>query len=159
MRADRHQFISPDRRVNKKNKIKQHMLLIPILCNLPAQPPRPFPSHTMPNVLPNFMRSPNRPWRSHSLIGVLRQHRWLLISILFFVLYTMFGHGTRQCLKCAISGPPSDEPPTWKRLKKWEDDLPQHNLDLPLPEGRHGRYVLFKNQVQQLGWNNQLNEV
>ena len=128
----------------------------------------------MPIVLPNLMRSPNRPWRSHSLIGVLRQHRWLL-SILFFVLYTVFGH-TRQCLKCPIPpisvhpdeiisvlpdkiSCPSDEPPTWERLKKWEDDLPQHNLDLPLPEGRHGRYVLFKNQIQQLGWNNQLNEV
>ena len=122
------------------------------------------------------MRSPSPPWRSHTtLSSVLRQHRLLLIITLFFVSYVMYGY-TRQSLKCPIlsvpdrhdeknsdhsvelTGPP-DEPPMWKRLKKWEDDLPQHNLDLPLPEGRHGRYVLFKNQIQQLGWNNQLNEV
>jgi len=52
-----------------------------------------------------------------------------------------------------------DQPPTYERLKKWETDLPQHNLDLPYPEGRTGKYVLFKNQIQMLGWNNQLNEV
>lgn len=52
-----------------------------------------------------------------------------------------------------------DQPPSYKRLKKWESDLPQHNLDLPFPEGRTGRYVLFKNQIQGLGWNDELNEV
>jgi len=56
-----------------------------------------------------------------------------------------------------------DEPelrrPSWKALKQWELDLPQHNLDLPAPEGRNGRYVYFKTQVVGLGWNNQLNEV
>jgi hypothetical protein len=32
-------------------------------------------------------------------------------------------------------------------------------VDLPFPEGQTGRYVYFKNQIQYLGWNNQLNEV
>ena len=52
-----------------------------------------------------------------------------------------------------------DQPPAYKRLKKWEIDLPQHNLDLPFPEGRTGRFVFFKNQNEGLGWNNELNEV
>ena len=52
-----------------------------------------------------------------------------------------------------------DEPPTYKNLIEWESNLPQHNLDLPFPEGRTGRYVLFKNQIQGLGWNNELTEV
>jgi len=52
-----------------------------------------------------------------------------------------------------------DHPPTYKKLKEWEYNLPQHNLDLPFPEGRTGRYVLFKNQIEGLGWNNELNEV
>ena len=52
-----------------------------------------------------------------------------------------------------------DQPPTYKKLKEWEANLPQHNLDLPFPEGRTGRYVLFKNQIKGLGWNNELNEV
>ncbi|KAF9258031.1 hypothetical protein L218DRAFT_878110 [Marasmius fiardii PR-910] len=50
-------------------------------------------------------------------------------------------------------------PPTWDRLWKWEASLPQHNLYLPYPEGREGRYVKFSNQVQQLGWNNVLNDL
>ncbi|KAF7365603.1 hypothetical protein MVEN_00433800 [Mycena venus] len=49
-------------------------------------------------------------------------------------------------------------PPTYEALKKWEDDLPQHNLDLPFPEGKTGRYVKFSNQMKFLGWNNCLNE-
>ncbi|TFK40449.1 hypothetical protein BDQ12DRAFT_679432 [Crucibulum laeve] len=51
-----------------------------------------------------------------------------------------------------------DLPPTWDRLKKWEHDLPQHNTSLPFPEGKTGRYLFFKNEIQMLGWNNCLNE-
>lgn len=50
-------------------------------------------------------------------------------------------------------------PPTYERLRQWEANLPQHNLDLPFPEGRTGRYVRFSNQIAMLGWNNVLNEV
>ncbi|KAJ7258729.1 hypothetical protein B0H12DRAFT_1048898 [Mycena haematopus] len=49
-------------------------------------------------------------------------------------------------------------PPTYEALRKWEEDLPQHNLDLPFPEGRKGRYVKFSNQMNFVGWNNCLNE-
>ncbi|KAJ7196108.1 hypothetical protein GGX14DRAFT_673876 [Mycena pura] len=49
-------------------------------------------------------------------------------------------------------------PPTYEALRKWEDELPQHNLDLPFPEGRSGRYVKFSNQMHLVGWNNCLNE-
>jgi hypothetical protein len=107
-----------------------------------------------------FKFSPNCRWRRRALLQKLRQQRWLVLSIVFLALYTLFGH-TRQNLQCflpSIAGH-ADEPPTWKRLRQWEDDLPQHNLDLPFPEGRDGRYILFKNQIQKLGWNNQLNEV
>ncbi|KAF7357420.1 hypothetical protein MSAN_01338000 [Mycena sanguinolenta] len=52
-----------------------------------------------------------------------------------------------------LPGPPSHEV-----LRKWEEDLPQHNLDLPFPEGRNGRYVKFSNQMVLVGWNNCLNE-
>lgn len=50
-------------------------------------------------------------------------------------------------------------PPTYDRLRQWEANLPQHNFDLPFPEGRTGRYVRFSNQINMLGWNNVLNEV
>ncbi|KAJ7461220.1 hypothetical protein FB451DRAFT_490693 [Mycena latifolia] len=50
-------------------------------------------------------------------------------------------------------------PPTYTALRKWEAALPQHNLSLPFPEGKSGRYVKFSNQVRVLGWNNCFNEV
>ena len=52
-----------------------------------------------------------------------------------------------------------DPPANWDKLYKWEDNLPQHNVDLPFPEGKEGRYVYFANQIQGLGWNNLLNEM
>jgi len=53
-----------------------------------------------------------------------------------------------------------DLPPTYTALREWEMNLPQHNLDLPFPEGRTGRYVLFSNSRQyQVGWNNKLNDM
>ncbi|KAK7033116.1 Semialdhyde-dh domain-containing protein [Favolaschia claudopus] len=50
-------------------------------------------------------------------------------------------------------------PPTYEKLWRWEKNLPQHNLDLPFPEGKTGRYVKFSNQAHRLGWNNILNEL
>jgi hypothetical protein len=54
---------------------------------------------------------------------------------------------------------PAFPPSAWTDLRKWERELPQHNLSLPFPEGRTGRYVRFTNQVRGLGWNNVLNEM
>jgi hypothetical protein len=51
------------------------------------------------------------------------------------------------------------KPPHWKKMREYERNLPQHNLSLPFPEGRHGRYVRFNNQIRGLGWNNVLNEM
>ncbi|KAJ3575873.1 hypothetical protein NP233_g813 [Leucocoprinus birnbaumii] len=53
----------------------------------------------------------------------------------------------------------TDYPPSYGRLRSWEGSLPQHNLSLPYPEGRNGRFVRFSVQIQQLGWNNCLNEI
>jgi hypothetical protein len=49
--------------------------------------------------------------------------------------------------------------PSYNDIRQWEDNLPQHNLSLPHPEGRNGRYVKFSTQVYGLGWNNVLNEL
>ncbi|CAA7265512.1 unnamed protein product [Cyclocybe aegerita] len=57
---------------------------------------------------------------------------------------------------------PPDEfrPPIYTELREWEKNLPQHNPDLPFPEGKDGRYVLFSNsRVNLLGWNNKLNDM
>ncbi|KAJ7479327.1 hypothetical protein B0H11DRAFT_1725609 [Mycena galericulata] len=52
-----------------------------------------------------------------------------------------------------------DRPPTYAALRKWEAALPQHNLSLPFPEGKTGRYIKFSNQIRFLGWNNCLGEI
>ncbi|KAF9265239.1 hypothetical protein L218DRAFT_898876 [Marasmius fiardii PR-910] len=51
------------------------------------------------------------------------------------------------------------KPPDYGSFYAYEDSLPQHNLDLPFPEGKTGRYVRFSNEIRQLGWNNVFNEV
>ncbi|PBK95702.1 hypothetical protein ARMGADRAFT_924955 [Armillaria gallica] len=53
----------------------------------------------------------------------------------------------------------TDQPPNYDWLRQWEHDLPQHNLSLPAPEGKAGRYVKFSSQTQMLGWNNVLGVV
>ncbi|KAF9554183.1 hypothetical protein CPC08DRAFT_713120 [Agrocybe pediades] len=51
-----------------------------------------------------------------------------------------------------------DYPPTYRDLREAEWNLPQHNLDLPFPEGRNGRFVKFSCEIGYLGFNNVLNE-
>jgi len=52
-----------------------------------------------------------------------------------------------------------DYPPAWDTLKQWELNLPQHNLDLPFPEGKNGRYIKFSIQCKRTGWNNVFTEL
>jgi hypothetical protein len=52
-----------------------------------------------------------------------------------------------------------EQPPKYEFLYEWERNLPQHDIDLPYPEGRTGRYVMFRNQIRALGWNNVFNEM
>lgn len=48
--------------------------------------------------------------------------------------------------------------PNHDAIREYERNLPQHNLDLPFPEGRTGRYVRFNIQPKGQGWNNIMNE-
>jgi hypothetical protein len=54
---------------------------------------------------------------------------------------------------------PAFPPPAWDDLRKRERELPQHNLSLPFPEGRTGRYVRFTNQKRWEAWSRALNEM
>ncbi|KAJ7798475.1 hypothetical protein B0H14DRAFT_2906708 [Mycena olivaceomarginata] len=49
-------------------------------------------------------------------------------------------------------------PPKYAALRRWQAALPQHNLALPFPEGKTGRYVKFSNEANWIGWNNCFNE-
>ncbi|KAJ6550104.1 hypothetical protein B0H19DRAFT_1211458 [Mycena capillaripes] len=80
-----------------------------------------------------------------------RPRCWLLVILpvlaAFILLVTIGAHpGLRYRIRYAA-------------LRKWEAALPQHDLSLPFPEGKTGRYVKFSNQIRMLGWNNCFNEV
>lgn len=49
--------------------------------------------------------------------------------------------------------------PRYDSLIAAERALPQHNLALPFPEGRNGRYIRFSTQTSGLGYNNVLQEL
>ncbi|KAI0789484.1 hypothetical protein C8Q75DRAFT_765893 [Abortiporus biennis] len=51
-----------------------------------------------------------------------------------------------------------DKPPLYGDYHQRELALPQHNADLPYPEGRQGKYVWFANRVNGVGWGNALQE-
>jgi hypothetical protein len=82
----------------------------------------------------------------------------LLLVLCAFVSLSFF-YDLEAIIPDNVTLPDRDYPPNYKNLRKWIHDLPQHNLSLPFPEGKDGRYVKFSSQVQQLGWNNVLNEV
>ncbi|KAG6860179.1 hypothetical protein C0995_014749 [Termitomyces sp. Mi166 len=103
---------------------------------------------------------PNSTWRVPSqLTGGRRRHFWLLFGLVVLVIF-LITHIPNKSL--TTTDEPKAKwavPPTWEKLKQWERDLPQHNINLPFPEGKNGRYVKFSNQVKRLGWNNALNEI
>jgi hypothetical protein len=112
-------------------------------------------------------KSPS-PWRlSRQLVGNRRRQYWIVFVIIIVVVLLLIHPMavlTTTPTTTTTKPPPEpktgwEDPPTLTRLKQWERNLPQHDLDLPFPEGRTGRYVKFSNQVKRLGWNNAFNEM
>ncbi|TFK51148.1 hypothetical protein OE88DRAFT_1660494 [Heliocybe sulcata] len=89
------------------------------------------------------------------------QRRIFIFVGALFVLALFFKFsGHRKSLQFRYSGGSlTGEPPSYDALHEWEKNLPQHNMSLPRPEGKNGRYVKFSNQIKALGWNNVLNEI
>ena len=51
-----------------------------------------------------------------------------------------------------------DYPARFQELRAAEWKLPQHDLDLPFPEGKDGRFVKFNCESEKLGWGDVLSE-
>ncbi|KAF8956990.1 hypothetical protein BDZ97DRAFT_1763272 [Flammula alnicola] len=91
---------------------------------------------------------------------------WTLLSLSALATITLF-YGARSWSTDSAAFPfhhststvDVDYPPSYQDIRDAEENLPQLSLDLPYPEGRNGRYVKFSCQIQQLGWNNVLNEL
>jgi hypothetical protein len=94
-----------------------------------------------------------------------RRGKHIIVAAVASVLILLLLPSVRQLSPVASLSPKNEAdqnanyPPTYERLRNWEGSLPQHDLNLPYPEGRKGRYVKFTSQIQQLGWNNCLNEL
>ncbi|TFK70537.1 hypothetical protein BDN72DRAFT_532335 [Pluteus cervinus] len=101
----------------------------------------------------------------HILVrGASQRLQFLVLITACGLLYLWFSyaHPTRHPSSLPI--PPKYDkkklpPPPYERLWKWQENLPQHNLSLPFPEGRTGRYLKFSCEVKLLGWNNVFNEL
>lgn len=127
-------------------------------------------SSPLPSSMPGWKEKPKSPspWGlSRQLVGNRRRQYWIIFIVILLVvlLFMNLINPTTVLTTTTESLPPSEnktkweDPPTLTKLKQWERNLPQHNLDLPFPEGRTGRYVKFSNQVKRLGWNNAFNEM
>jgi len=86
-------------------------------------------------------------------IGNRRRQIFILVLVVLSVLFVLASVHRHQLVSSR------ETPPDYELLYEWERNLPQHNLDLPYPEGRTGRYVMFRNQIRALGWNNVFNEM
>ncbi|KAG9021018.1 hypothetical protein FRB95_003066, partial [Tulasnella sp. JGI-2019a] len=49
--------------------------------------------------------------------------------------------------------------PDYSDIVRYEQSLPQHNVNLPFPEGRNGRFLKFSRQFWAVGLNNQLQDM
>ncbi|KAF8519729.1 hypothetical protein BU17DRAFT_47491 [Hysterangium stoloniferum] len=79
---------------------------------------------------------------------------WLYRSI--FTGYEYLPTVRAQANKFELDHPATS--PTYDQIRAFERHLPQHNLSLASPEGRHGRFIRFSNEVWSYGLNNQLQD-
>lgn len=92
-------------------------------------------------------------------LSISCHRQWRIIVTTVAVVFVIVGLRflkTRYALKPDTDW---DSPPSWDVLRQRELNLPQHNLDLPFPEGKNGRYVKFSNQIRRSGWNNVFTEL
>ncbi|KAL0567366.1 hypothetical protein V5O48_014625 [Marasmius crinis-equi] len=54
---------------------------------------------------------------------------------------------------------PTGLPPLYERFHEYERNLPQHDLSLPAPEGKHARFLNIASHVTGFGWGNALQEM
>lgn len=90
----------------------------------------------------------NIPKRFHRIaVGAM-----ILIS-LSLVLYAYRRGRSAESVKFdAVPDTATDHPlpPLYKQYSASEEQLPQHNLDLPFPDGRHAKYIWFSNHVRSV---------
>ncbi|KAH8985176.1 hypothetical protein EDB92DRAFT_2091842 [Lactarius akahatsu] len=128
--------------------------------------PRPLP---LPGPV-SLDKSVPSAFRVPTISTVPRRARGSFLAFLLLAAITLF---YLHSIKISSRSVPNDLLPLWQdipppeggpnppRFYKWherEKQLPQHDPDLPYPQGREGRYIRFSNQIFGLGWGNAMQE-
>ncbi|KAH8099844.1 hypothetical protein BXZ70DRAFT_222109 [Cristinia sonorae] len=108
-----------------------------------------LPYYLTPSVK-RFSTSPPRQCRAiyTALLESRRYQAVLLISLAFATLFLFHFQWNHPKL-----------PPLYEKYHERELSLPQHNPDLPLPEGRHGKYLFSSAHPDGVGWGNFMQEL
>jgi|SRR5882762_9960533 hypothetical protein len=92
-------------------------------------------------ILPTKNISPRR---SSGGVGFPKRH--VRIGFLVLVFLCIFASFHRRAkTEVVINDLPN--PPLYEKYHKYEANLPQHNLDLPYPEGRDAKFFWASNHV------------
>ena len=92
---------------------------------------------------------------SHQL-PTSRRHQYQILVATVVAVFVIYFLKSRYALKPDTNW---GSPPSWDTLREWELNLPQHNLDLPFPEGKNGRFIKFSIECKHTGWNNVYTEL
>ncbi|KAH9944783.1 hypothetical protein B0H21DRAFT_445420 [Amylocystis lapponica] len=91
------------------------------------------------------------------------RHIRLVIAAMYTLLSVAFlwylGPGKDMVAGVKIWTGANERPPLYESYHEHELHLPQHNPDLPFPEGREGKYLYWKGHEKQAGWNNVMQEL
>ncbi|KAH9178049.1 hypothetical protein EDB89DRAFT_1300648 [Lactarius sanguifluus] len=127
--------------------------------------PRPLPlpgpvSLSLDKSVPSTFRVPTIPTVPRRARGSFLAFL-LLATITLFYLHSIKISSRSDLLPLLQDLPPPEGGPSPPRFYKWherEKQLPQHDPNLPYPQGREGRYIRFSNQIFGLGWGNAMQE-
>ncbi|KAH8102286.1 hypothetical protein BXZ70DRAFT_66216 [Cristinia sonorae] len=119
-----------------------------------------LPSHgrdvsRSPSKWPSIRVSPRTRLRDILLCLLPRRRRiiqFLLGLILLYVLFILRVH--HWILSIHL-----EYPPLYEQYIENELALPQHDPDLPFPEGREGRYLFVASHIEEYGWGNYMQEL
>ncbi|KAH9947084.1 hypothetical protein B0H21DRAFT_740272 [Amylocystis lapponica] len=103
----------------------------------------------------NGARSPRWLTRRYTRIGFLA---FLMLSV--FALFRTLSRRDGD-VYVYVDDPPEKHklPPLYPEWHARELQLPQHNPNLPYPEGRYGKYLWIPNHVHASGWGNAMQEL
>lgn len=117
---------------------------VAMLRSLSRSMPRTRRSSTYDLPLTGRERQGPRQWWA-------RFHTKRILRVVVFAFAGLFAirlfFGLDAFVAVVKSAADDGKPPLYEKYHEWELKLPQHNPDLPPPEGRHGQYIWMANHV------------